>query len=68
MTYPKTFKKKTPVARAVAVTVVPELPAETRLLEGADEPQGPHTPTLTIKVKVKKLIYIVLTIIRQCLS
>ena len=31
--YPQTLKKKTPVARAVAATAVPELPAETRLPE-----------------------------------
>ena len=32
--YPQTLKKKTPVTQAVAATAVPELPAETRLLEG----------------------------------
>ena len=34
MTYPQTLKKKTPVARAVAATVVPELPAETGFQRG----------------------------------
>ena len=34
MAYPQTLKKKTPVARAVATTVVLELLAEIRLLEG----------------------------------
>ena len=34
MAYPQTLKKKTPLARAVATTAVPELPAETRLPEG----------------------------------
>ena len=43
MAYPQTLKKKTLVARAVATAVVLELLAETRLLEGADKPQGPPT-------------------------
>ena len=47
--YPQTLEKKTPVARAVATTAVPELPAETRLPEGADEPQVPHKPKLTVR-------------------
>ena len=55
MVYPQTLKKKTLVARAVATTAVPELPAETRLPEGADEPQGPHTPKLTVKQRQGKL-------------
>ena len=41
--YPKTLKKKTPVAGAVATAVVPELLVETRLPEGVDKPEGPHT-------------------------
>ena len=40
MAYPQTLKKKTLVARAVAATAVLELPAETRLPEGADEPKA----------------------------
>ena len=43
------------MTRAVAATVVPELPAETRLLEGVDEPQGPHTPKLTVRQRQGKL-------------
>ena len=31
MAYPQTLKRKTPVARAVAATAVPELPVEARL-------------------------------------
>ena len=52
--YPQTHKK-TPVARTVAATAVPELLAETRLPEGADEPQGPHTPKLTVRQRQRKL-------------
>ena len=55
MAYPQTLKKKTPVARAVAVIVVPDLPAETRLPEGVDKPQGPHTPKLTVRQRQGKL-------------
>ena len=55
MAYSQTLKKKTPVARAVATTVVPELPVETRLPEGVDEPQGPHTPNLTVRHRQGKL-------------
>ena len=43
------------MARAVATTVVPELLAETRLPEGEDEPQSPHTPKLTIRQRQGKL-------------
>ena len=53
--YCQTLKKKTLVARAVAITVVPEPQAETRLPEGADEPQGPHTPKLTVRQTQEKL-------------
>ena len=55
MAYPQTLKRKTPVARAVAATVVPEPLAETRLLEGEDEPQSPHTPKLTVRQRQGKL-------------
>ena len=55
MAYPQTLKKKSPVARAVATTAVPELPAETRLPEGEDEPEGSHTPKLTIRQRKGKL-------------
>ena len=49
MAYPQTLKKKTLVARAVATIAVPKLPAE------VDEPQGPHTPKLTIRQRQGKL-------------
>ena len=41
--YSQTLKKKTPVTRAVAATVVPELLAETRLPEGGQAPKPSHT-------------------------
>ena len=44
------------MARAVATTGVPEpCCAETRLLEGEDEPQSPHTPKLTVRQRQGKL-------------
>ena len=55
MAYPQTLKKKTLVARAVAATAVLELPVETRLLEGEDEPQCPYTPKLTVIQRQGKL-------------
>ena len=55
MAYPQTLKNRTPVARAVTTTAVPELPAETRLLEGEGEPQSPHTPELTVRQRQGKL-------------
>ena len=53
--YSQTLQKKTPVARAVAALPVPEPPEEVQLLEGADEPQDPHTPRLTIRQRHGKL-------------
>ena len=43
------------VARPVSPTAVPELAAEIRLLEGADDPQGPYTPKFTIRQRQGKL-------------
>ena len=51
MAYPQTLKKKTPVARAVAAIAVPE----TRMPEGEDQPQSPHSPKLTIQQRQRKL-------------
>ena len=53
--YPQTLKKKTLVARAVAATAVLEPLVETRLQEGEDEPQSPHTPKLTVRQRQGKL-------------
>ena len=46
MGYLQSLKKKTLVGRAVATTVVPQLPVETRLPEGGWASK-PHTPKLT---------------------
>ena len=53
--YPQTIRKKAPLARAVAVTVVPEIPPEIRVQEGKDGPQDPHPPSLTMRQKQGKL-------------
>ena len=55
MAYSQTLQKKTPVARAVAALPVPEPPMEVQLQEGGDEPQGPHTPRLTVRHRHCKL-------------
>ena len=47
MAYPQTLQKKAPVARAVDMIAVPKPPPETRVQEGEDGPQNPHTPNLT---------------------
>ena len=54
-TYAQIFRKKTPVARAVVVLPVPKPPMEAQLQEGADEPQDPHTPKLTVRQRHRKL-------------
>ena len=46
--YLQTIQQKTPVARAVAVLLVPKPPMEAELQEEEDEPQDPHTPKLTV--------------------
>ena len=43
------------MARAVAAASVPKPPEEVQLLEGADKPQDPHTPRLTIRQRHGKL-------------
>ena len=53
--YPQSLQKKTPVARAVAVTAVPEPLMETRLRKGEDGPQNPHTPKLTVRQRQEVL-------------
>ena len=53
--YSQILQKKTPVARAVAVSPVPKPLEEEQLLEGADESHDPHTPRLTIRQKHGKL-------------
>ena len=55
MAYPQTLRKKTPVARAVMVTQVPELPAQTGLIEVAEEDYGHQMAKLTVKQRQEKL-------------
>ena len=40
MAYPQTLRRKTPVVWAVAVSLVPEPPAQTSLMEALEEAQG----------------------------
>ena len=44
MAYPQMIPKKASVGRAMAATVVPEIPPEIMVWEGEDEPQDPHPP------------------------
>ena len=53
--YPQTLQKKTLLARAVAVLLVPKPPMEVQLQEGGDGPQDPHTPKLTVRQRHGKL-------------
>ena len=47
--YPQTLKKKTPVARAVMVTWIPELPVQIGLTEASEKDHSHQTPKLTVK-------------------
>ena len=49
MAYPKLSRRKLQWPEQWLQPAVPELPVETRLPDGADEPQGPHTPKLTVR-------------------
>ena len=53
--YPQTLRKKTPVARAVVVTWIPELPVQLGLTEASKEDHGYQTPKLTVKQWQEKL-------------
>ena len=55
MDYPQMLQKKSLVARAVAVTMVPEMPPEIRVQEGEDGPQDSHPPNLTTRQRQGKL-------------
>ena len=54
-TYPQTLRKKTPVARAVAVTQIPELPVQIGLTEASEKGHGHQMPKLTVKQQQEKL-------------
>ena len=53
--YPQTFWKKIPVAWAVAVLPVPEIPEGEQLQEGANKSHDSHTPRLTFRQRQSKL-------------
>ena len=55
MAYPQTLRKKTPVARADAVTQVPESPVQTSFTEVLEEDHGHQMPKLTVKQRQEKL-------------
>ena len=55
MAYPQTLRKKTPVARAVAVTQIPELPVQSGLTEASEEDHSHQVPKLTVKQWQEKL-------------
>ena len=55
MVYPQTLRKKTPVARAVAATWMPEPPMWTSMIEALDEAQCLQMPKLTLKQRQEKL-------------
>ena len=53
--YLQTLRKKTPVARVVAASPVPETPEGEQLQEWADESHDSHTPRLTVRQRHGKL-------------
>ena len=55
MAYPQTLRKKTPVAWAVIVTQIPELPVQISLTKASEEDHGHQMPKLTVKQWQKKL-------------
>ena len=52
---PSLLRKKTPVAREVTVTQIPELPVQIRLTEASEEDHGHQMPKLTVKQRQEKL-------------
>ena len=55
MAYTQMLWKEVPVARAVAVTAVPEMPPEIRVQQGENGHQDPHPPNLTTRQRQGKL-------------
>ena len=53
--YPQTLRKKSPVARAVTVTWVPEHHTQTSIMEVVDGAQGLPMPKLTVEQRQRKL-------------
>ena len=55
MAYPQTLRKKTPVARVVEVTQVPEPLVQTGLTGALGDDHGHQTSKLTVKQRQEKL-------------
>ena len=53
--YPQTLRKKTPMARAVAVTQISELPVQISSMEASEKYHGCQAPKLTVKQWQEKL-------------
>ena len=53
--YPQTLKKKTPVANAVVVTQIPELPVQIGFTEVSEEDHSCQMPKLTVRHWQEKL-------------
>ena len=55
MAYPQPLRKKTPVARAVGVTWVPEPPVQISLTEVSEGVHSHQMPKVTVKQRQEKL-------------
>ena len=55
MAYSQILWKKTPVTRVAAALLVPKPPMEVQLQEGGEDPQGSHSPRLTVRQRHGKL-------------
>ena len=55
MAYPQILRKKTPMARAVTVTWILELPLQVSLTEASEENHDHQMPKLTVKQRQEKL-------------
>ena len=53
--YPQTLRRKTPVARRVAVTWLPDPPVQTSLTEASEEAHSYWTPKLTVEQRQEEL-------------
>ena len=53
--YPQTLRKKTPIARTVTITWIPDLPLQVSLTEASEENHDHGMPKLTVKQRQEKL-------------
>ena len=56
MAYPQTLRKKTPVARAVAVTWVPKPPVQTHLTEASEGVHSHQMPKADCDAKAREMV------------